>query len=89
MMDLETLKSNIQYEDNFTAIRFILHGEDATNGQIGILDASQSLLGFQKLFQEIAGYYEPAIKHPDFNLPVSLSKGSLITQSSVHHHRTH
>ena len=80
MMDLETLKSNMQYEDNFTAIRFILHGEDATNGQIGILDASQSLLGFQKLFQEIAGYYEPAIKHPDFNLPVSLSKGSLITE---------
>lgn len=82
-MNIDLLSSEIQFDPNNVSARLVLYGEDASHGLVGIQDATTSLLGFQQLFQSVAGYYEPGIKDKDFNLPVTLSKGSLVTELSA------
>ena len=60
--------------------RIVLSGPDAINGMVGVQDAVSVLNGFQSFFQTIAGHSEPVVKDKRFNLPVSLSKGSMIIE---------
>ena len=79
-MKMDQQEDAIQFDPQNISARLVLHGKDADNGIIGLQDTVEALQGFQHYFQDIAGYYAPEIKSPDFTLPISLSKGSLITE---------
>lgn len=68
------------FDVNDISAKLLLHGEDACKGLVGIQDAVVVLQGFQQFFQEVASFYEPKIKSEDFNLPVTLSPGSVIVE---------
>ena len=83
-MDKTSAKTSIQLDFQNVVARLKLFGKDAENGIIGVQDSIYALQGLQKAFQHIAGYYEPAVKDESFNLPVALSRGSLITEIMQH-----
>ena len=79
-MDITSTETSMQFDSQNVVARLRLFGKDAENGIIGVKDSICALQGFQKAFQHIASYYEPAINDESFNLPVALSRGSLITE---------
>ena len=77
-MSIEKKSEDMLFDVNDISAKLLLHGEDACKGIVGIQDAVVVLQGFQQLFQEVASFYEPKIKSEDFNLPVTISPGSVI-----------
>ena len=77
-MSIEKKSDDILFDGNNISAKLLLHGEDACKGIVGIQDAVVVLQGFQQFFQEVASFYEPKIKSKDFNLPVTISPGSII-----------
>lgn len=81
-MDDASTKISMQVVSQDVVARLRLFGKDAENGIVGVQDSIYALQGLQKAFQHIAGHYEPAVMDESFNLPVALSRGSLITEIS-------
>ncbi len=79
-MTTDLLAESINFDPSDVSGTLLLSGLDAKEGTIGIVDSTTMLIGFQSLFQTLAGIYEPQILSDDFNLPVSLSPGSLWTK---------
>ena len=75
-MTTDLLAESINFDPSDVSGTLLLSGLDAKEGTIGIVDSTTMLIGFQSLFQTLAGIYEPQILSDDFNLPVSLSPGS-------------